>query len=578
RGKENKNWLQKFSDAAGYYDLFLIHPTGTVFYTAARQADFATNLLTGPFAGTNLGQLFKRVVKTGQFGMSDLVPYPPSDNQPAYFMAQPVLENGQTILIMALQLPPDAISGIMHQVANSESLQTFLVGPDQRLRSDAFTNAAQPAAATAFVGGAAASVMATSSVESALAGETNTRTTTRSDGKPVLSSFAPIPLDHFNWAVVAEIELAPPDLHTPSRWQLWAMLLCVTLLALAGSRILQHDLVYPLLDASASLNRMASGRFETVPGRSRGDELGILTRSATTVASELAQAGQRVHQAAEPLSARLRRLASFAMAISREATAGSETLRAARADIEESARLHNEESARMAEEYARLVAAQAGMVSNAEKMATLTAQAVAAGKQEFTATLEAWRQIHGRIQLLRQSAQEIMQMAQRHPTDDPLRTGKHGKKEWLAMVAQLTQTWQNELNDLEAAIGERLQTSDRMESLLDNMVPTPPPPVRQAGTNRALAREHTPERTLLALDKADGLLRQNVTAAREILMGAKSLFDLTTGPLRQATSFFTQHAHPEQESLANPEPHPVPLQLDREPDQIPSETGSSTHV
>ena len=39
-----RNIIKRF----GYYDMFLISPQGTIFYTVYKETDFTTNLTTGP--------------------------------------------------------------------------------------------------------------------------------------------------------------------------------------------------------------------------------------------------------------------------------------------------------------------------------------------------------------------------------------------------------------------------------------------------------------------------------------------------------------------------------------------------
>ncbi|MBF0428152.1 MAG: methyl-accepting chemotaxis protein [Magnetococcales bacterium] len=333
--KENKNGLQKFSDTSGYYDLFLIHPDGTVFYSTARQADHNTNLLTGKYATTNLGQLVGKVLKSKQFGMSDLVPYPPSDNQPAIFMAQPVIENNQVVMVAALQLPPDAITGLMHHSAPSGPIQTFLVGQDQLLRSDAFTDPANPATKTAFIGGSIASIVSPTAISNALEGKTGSQETIHTNGKRLLSVYAPLPLDGFTWVVISQTE---PDqinlLSNPNLTPFAIFMGGVLFLVILGFLVIRSDLLHPLMDISTTLNRMASGHFESFVGSTRKDELGVLSRSVATVSDEITQAGQRIQNATEPLAAPIRRLATIAISLSRETTTGLETIHEAKNDLE----------------------------------------------------------------------------------------------------------------------------------------------------------------------------------------------------------------------------------------------------
>ena len=53
------------------------------------------------------------MLSTKRFGFADFEPYAPSDGEPAAFIAQPVLHNGQVETIVALQLPLAAINHMM---------------------------------------------------------------------------------------------------------------------------------------------------------------------------------------------------------------------------------------------------------------------------------------------------------------------------------------------------------------------------------------------------------------------------------------------------------------------------------
>ena len=52
-------WMREFVDLRGYYDVLLISKGGDVVYTVFKEADFAPNLMTGPWKDSGLGQLFR---------------------------------------------------------------------------------------------------------------------------------------------------------------------------------------------------------------------------------------------------------------------------------------------------------------------------------------------------------------------------------------------------------------------------------------------------------------------------------------------------------------------------------------
>ncbi|MCP3873577.1 MAG: hypothetical protein GY699_10545, partial [Desulfobacteraceae bacterium] len=112
---ETDDFYSKYIKKYGYYDLFLIHPKGKVFYTVTKEADYQTNMVDGKYAGSGLGKLVRNVLDTKKYGIADFAPYAASNGDPCGFIAQPVIQNGKVELIVALQLSLEAINTIMQQ-------------------------------------------------------------------------------------------------------------------------------------------------------------------------------------------------------------------------------------------------------------------------------------------------------------------------------------------------------------------------------------------------------------------------------------------------------------------------------
>jgi methyl-accepting chemotaxis protein len=130
----------------GFYDLFLIdHRTGNIVYSVSKETDFATSLSRGPYANTNLADAFKQALSAGnkkETYLVDFERYPPSRMAPASFFAAPILEKGELIGVLAIQVAIDEIDKIMTGDHHwwDEGLgstgETYLVGEDHTLRSD----------------------------------------------------------------------------------------------------------------------------------------------------------------------------------------------------------------------------------------------------------------------------------------------------------------------------------------------------------------------------------------------------------------------------------------------------------
>ncbi len=208
RGKE-KDFFTQYNEKYGYYDLFLFNPDGFCFYTVCHEADYQTNLLTGEYSSSNLGRLVRQVLETRQFGITDFEPYAPSNGDPAAFMAQPVISDGRVDVIVALQIPLDVINGIMTQRAGmGETGETYLVGPDKRMRSDSFLDPEGHSVIASFAGTIEENGVDTEASAKALQGQTGAEIITDYNGNPVLSAYAPVRVGETTWALLSEIDEA----------------------------------------------------------------------------------------------------------------------------------------------------------------------------------------------------------------------------------------------------------------------------------------------------------------------------------------------------------------------------------
>ncbi len=203
---DGKFFFKKYADKYGYYDLFLLNPDGYCFYTVCREPDYQTNLVNGEFKDSNLGELVRRTLQSGEFGFADFARYAPSKGAPAAFVAQPVVHQGQTELIVALQLPLEGVNNIMGvRDGMGKTGETYLVGQDKLMRSDSFLDPTNHTVATSFANPAKGAVD-TEAARAALAGETDAKIITDYNGNPVLSAYAPINVFGTQWAILAEID------------------------------------------------------------------------------------------------------------------------------------------------------------------------------------------------------------------------------------------------------------------------------------------------------------------------------------------------------------------------------------
>ena len=203
---DKEDFLTKYNNLYGYYDLFLLNDQGYCFYSVGREADYHTNLANGKYKDSNFGQLVREVLQTGKFGFADFKPYAPSNGVPAAFIAEPVMVDGQPEIIVALQLPMEGINGIMSvREGMGKTGETYLVGPNKLMRSDSFLDPQNHTVAASFADPNKGSVD-TEAAREALAGQTDAKVIMDYNGNPVLSAYAPVDAFGTKWALLAEID------------------------------------------------------------------------------------------------------------------------------------------------------------------------------------------------------------------------------------------------------------------------------------------------------------------------------------------------------------------------------------
>jgi len=298
--------LRGFARRFGYHDVFLIDPEGNIVYSVSKETDFATNLLEGPYRESNLARAFsamRNAPARDDARLVDFVHYRPSYDAPAAFIATPIDEGPERLGVLAFQMPVEEIERVMTGNQNwradglGETGETYLVGPDFKMRSDSRFILEDPAAYLAALESAGSSAfdlarirdfgtsillqqVRTQAVTAALAGEADTTLTTDYRGIPVLSSYAPLALPGLSWAIVAEIDadeaFAPITSFTRDlALGLTAVLLLVLLLLWVVSR----RLVAPIVALDTAARRFAAGEQDIEIPVSSGDELGRLSES-----------------------------------------------------------------------------------------------------------------------------------------------------------------------------------------------------------------------------------------------------------------------------------------------------------
>jgi methyl-accepting chemotaxis protein len=283
---EIEDFFTTYKESYGYYDLYLLNPDGYLFYTVEQEADYHTNMLTGPYKNTNLGRLVEEVLKTKQFRFSDFEHYAANRNAPAAFVAQPLVYDDKVELVIAAQLSLDHINAIVQESAGlGETGESYLVGSDKLWRNN--SNFLRQLGLETTVLNPKITVDTVAS-RSALAGNSGTQVIKDYRNVPVLSSWSPIVVQEptsidskgVTWALISQIDLG--EVRKPVNRMAWIVagvlggtifLVIFITSALAGGLTNQ---VRKLMDLFSNIGM---GDFQARAEIVSSDELGTLANA-----------------------------------------------------------------------------------------------------------------------------------------------------------------------------------------------------------------------------------------------------------------------------------------------------------
>ncbi len=322
--------LRSFLERFGYYDVFLVDAqTHRIVYSVFKEVDFGTTLEAGPYRESNLASVYRAALAAGSAAftrLEDFEPYAPSYGAQASFIASPVMQDGELLGVLVFQLPLDRINDVMTSGAAwqatglGESGESYLVGPDYRLRTEsrflvedveayltAIGEAGVPPATVRSIEAQGSAVglqpVRTRGTELALGGETGVARFPDYRDVEVFSSFRPLSIPDLDWVLMSEIDAAEalsPVVAQRNRMLLWVALLLPLLGALAVW--FAGNLTRPIRALSVTASQLASGDLEAQVEVDRGDEIGELAGSFEAMRVSLRELIDRQNRSIEALS------------------------------------------------------------------------------------------------------------------------------------------------------------------------------------------------------------------------------------------------------------------------------------
>ncbi len=527
RDASGEFFFRKYQELYGYYDLFLLNPDGYCFYSAAQEADYQTNLVNGKFAGSGLGELVRKVLETGKSGFADFKPYAPSNGAPASFIARPLVVNGSTELVIALQLSLRSINAIMQQREGmGRTGETYLVGPDKRMRSDSFLDPQGHSVSASFAGTIERNGVDTVAADSALKGESGARIILDYNGNPVLSAFTPVNVFGTTWALLAEIDEA--EVLEPIR----AMQTSIGLLALVLALIIvgvalavARSIAGPLQRGVEFSKEVARGNLAAEIDVRQRDEVGDLTSAMEEMVGNLSGIVGDVQSASENVSAGSQELSASAENMSQGATEQAAAIEEVSASVQQmvSNIQQNTENAR-----------------NTEGIAVKAAKDAERSGTSISGALESMKSIAEKISIIEEIARQTNLLAL-NAAIEAARAGTHGKG--FAVVAAEVRKLAERSGIAAAEISEisvqTLDISDEAGQMLQSLVPDIQRTAELVQEIVAASEEQSSgaDQISKAVEQLDQVVQTNASAAEEMASTAEELASQAE-MLQQSMAFF----------------------------------------
>ncbi|MEP7371422.1 MAG: PAS domain S-box protein, partial [Nitrosospira sp.] len=293
-----RDYFSRFVEEADYYDLFLISPKGEIVYTDAHEADFATNLITGPYRNSGLGIVTRKALNTLQGGVSDFEHYSPSHGRIAAFMAFPIVDQGQFEGVLALQIYSERVFQVVQDNAglgaSGETVLTRLLNERTALvmaplkhEPDAALELKIPLNSVPFA----------VTTQSGLHGERGGGLKIDYRGKEVVAAWRYLP--RMNWGIEVKMDASEVFAFLQRVRTLSFLILGLTLLAaILGAILFSRRVVTTLKNLSHSAQHIAAGNLRQRVPVAGWDEIGQLASTFNTMTERL-NASNREREGAE---------------------------------------------------------------------------------------------------------------------------------------------------------------------------------------------------------------------------------------------------------------------------------------
>ena len=379
-------WFRKLLRERQYYDIFLFDLDGNLIYSVFKELDYATNLNTGEWKDSDLGNAFRAALQSdaaGSISFFDFKPYGPSHGAPASFMSTPIFENGLKIGVLVYQMPIDVLNALMSSTEGlGQTGEVMIVGSDRLMRNDSQFTDDDDILST---------VVENDAISAALSGQSAQVIASPYRGQELSYVVQPFDYQGVKWALAAaqsSDEISAPVVSLGQQ----ILMITALMLLLAGFAgfFMSRSITQQIVSLVGQMKLLAEGNTDVeLAGENRTDEVGDMSRAVAVFRDNAVERAKLEEESGRNSVARQERERRVDALISqfRDSVASA---------IDELAGNSTQMKGTVAaiSQAAQATSSQAGTANAASGDASQNVQAVASAAEELTASItEISRQI-----------------------------------------------------------------------------------------------------------------------------------------------------------------------------------------
>jgi class 3 adenylate cyclase len=299
-----------------YRDAMLLDTRGNVVYNVNKGPALGTNVLSGPYRGSNLRGAYEKAMAADSVDfvwITDFQAFQAAGGTPIAWLVSPIGVAGKTNGVMALPLPISKVNRIMtadqhwKAAGMGATAETYLAGPDGLMRSDSrlFLQDRERYKRDAVAAGTPEDVVAkamrwngttlvqpveTQAFHAAQRGRSGTVTDTGYLGEQELAAYAPvvIPNSDLRWSILAtrDSEEAYARIEAFARTLVVTAAVLVFALCVLAMLIAQR-FVGPIRRLRAGAEEISAGHYDISIPVTTHDEIGELTAAFNEMSRNL---------------------------------------------------------------------------------------------------------------------------------------------------------------------------------------------------------------------------------------------------------------------------------------------------